>query len=151
DIWWHLRAGQWIVEHGRLPDTEPFSRMGQETGKPWLAYSWLFEIFVYRLHEWAGLAGLVLYRVVLAALILVSLYHLQARLRPGPVAGAVVLTLAVLTVLPLMTERPWMVSILFSLWVLDAILALREGTGGWWVWLLPVVFMLWANLHIQFV
>jgi len=25
DTWWHLRAGQWILEHGRLPDTDPFS------------------------------------------------------------------------------------------------------------------------------
>ncbi len=25
DTWWHLRAGQWILEQGRLPETDPFS------------------------------------------------------------------------------------------------------------------------------
>jgi hypothetical protein len=87
----------------------------------------------------------------MAVLIMASLFCLQARLRPRPLAGCPALVLAVLTILPFMTERPWLVSVLLSIWVLHAVLALREGTGRWWVCLLPVVFALWANLHIQFV
>ena len=37
DIWWHLRTGQWAVEHRAVPQTDPFSAYGQ--GQPWLAYS----------------------------------------------------------------------------------------------------------------
>src|SRR6187200_1203291 len=29
DIWWHLRTGQWIAEHGQVPVTDPFSQYGQ--------------------------------------------------------------------------------------------------------------------------
>jgi hypothetical protein len=25
DTWWHLRTGQWIVEHCAVPHTDPFS------------------------------------------------------------------------------------------------------------------------------
>ena len=25
DIWWHLRTGEWILEHRNLPDSDPFS------------------------------------------------------------------------------------------------------------------------------
>src|SRR5436190_21749859 len=42
DIWWHLRTGQWIVEHATVPTTDLFSSYG--IGKPWIAYSWLFEV-----------------------------------------------------------------------------------------------------------
>ena len=28
DIWWHLRTGQWIVDHGQVPATDPFSAYG---------------------------------------------------------------------------------------------------------------------------
>src|SRR5919197_4765573 len=40
DIWWHLRVGQWVVEHGTVPQTDPFS----QAGRPWVAYSWLYEV-----------------------------------------------------------------------------------------------------------
>jgi hypothetical protein len=53
DIWWHLRTGQWIVEHGRVPTEDPFSTYGM--GKPWIAYSWLFEILVYLVFRNLGL------------------------------------------------------------------------------------------------
>ena len=33
DIWWHLRTGQWVVEHGTVPQTDPFSRLE----RPWVA------------------------------------------------------------------------------------------------------------------
>src|SRR5713101_2922300 len=55
DIWWHLRTGQWIVEHRTVPITDPFSSYGM--GKPWIAYSWLFEILIYGLYQAFGLVG----------------------------------------------------------------------------------------------
>src|SRR5262245_1106945 len=53
DIWWHLRVGKWICEHGATPFTDPFSQIGQ--GEPWVAYSWLFELLMYGLHQVFGL------------------------------------------------------------------------------------------------
>src|SRR5690348_1413039 len=49
DIWWHLRTGQWVVQHGCVPATDPFSRPGE--GQPWVAYSWLFEVLVYEVYR----------------------------------------------------------------------------------------------------
>ncbi len=48
-------------------------------------------------------------------------------------------------------ERSWLFSILFYTLTLDAVLDLRDGTAKKTIWLLPVVYALWANLHIQFV
>ena len=61
DIWWHLRTGQWIVEHAQVPATDPFSAYGM--GKPWVAYSWLFEILVYALFTKFGLMGILVFTV----------------------------------------------------------------------------------------
>ncbi len=52
DIWWHLRTGQWIIEHHTVPMTDPFSAYGM--GKPWVAYGWLFDILVYGLYTQLG-------------------------------------------------------------------------------------------------
>src|SRR5271154_7211927 len=43
DFGWHLRAGQWIVQNHAVPRTDPFSVYGRD--RPWVDYSWLFDIF----------------------------------------------------------------------------------------------------------
>lgn len=150
DAWWHLRAGQWIVEHQAVPATDPFSRHGLETSQPWVAYSWLFEVLLYGLHHALGLGGLILYRAVLALLIVGAIHRLVARRESRPGVVVFLTGLAVLALLPLLSERPWLLSILFTTLTLDAVLALRSGRASWSVWLLPLIFVVWANVHVQF-
>src|SRR5438105_2431036 len=40
DFWGHLKFGQWIVEHGRLPDREPFSPFS-DSSAPYVNFQWL--------------------------------------------------------------------------------------------------------------
>jgi len=149
DIWWHLRTGQWIVEHGAIPTTDPFSSYGM--GKPWTAYSWLFEVLVYGLYSALGLTGILLYRVVLSFAVVAAVHRLVAKREPRFVIATNIVLLAVLGILPLLNVRPWLFTILFFTLTLDAVLDLREGTNTKVVWLLPPMFALWANLHIQFI
>ena len=37
DIWWHLKAGDWIVQHHAVPYVGIFSRTAAT--RPWAAYS----------------------------------------------------------------------------------------------------------------
>jgi len=149
DIWWHLRVGQWVVEQGHVPVTDPFSSYGLD--KTWVAYSWLYEVLVFLLHQAFGLAGIVVYRVALAVAIVAALHHLIRRRESRFLVATGLTAVATLAVAPLFSERPWLFTILFTILTLDAILDLRAGCASRSVWLLPVVYALWANLHIQFV
>lgn len=149
DIWWHLRTGQWIVEHGAIPSTDPFSSYGM--GKPWVPYSWLFEVFMSWLYDVWGLVGLVFYPAVMGAAVLGMTYHLVARRQPNPVLAAGLTALAGMAMAKVMTPRPWLFTILFFAITLDLVLAVREGRRTRGVWCLPMLFALWANIHIQFV
>jgi hypothetical protein len=151
DIWWHLRAGQWIVEHGTLPATDPFSQYGVDSGKPWVAYSWLFEVLVYELHRTLGFPGLFLFRAVMTLLVVLALHRLAAKRASNFAAAALLTGVAVLGLLPMLTERPWLFTLLFGALTLDVVLDLREGRTGPMTWLLPPLYALWANLHVQFV
>jgi len=66
DTWWHLRAGQWILEHGRLPDTDPFSytRFGAE----WHYPGWLVEIPMVWIFNASGFGGLNLWTAFMVCL-----------------------------------------------------------------------------------
>src|ERR1700758_4958142 len=86
DIWWHTRIGQWIVQHGTVPVTDPFSSFG--AGKTWFAYSWAFDVVLYELqHRW-GLRGYVGYVAVMSLAIAVALFPLIERFEPRFIRAA---------------------------------------------------------------
>ncbi len=60
-------------------------------------------------------------------------------------------SLAIVSLSELMNERPWLLSIFFFAITLDLVLDLRAGRNRRDLWLLPALFVLWANTHIQFV
>jgi hypothetical protein len=47
------------MQHRALPHVDPFS--GTNAGKPWQAYSWLFELLSINLFQRFGLVGIVGY------------------------------------------------------------------------------------------
>lgn len=149
DIWWHLRVGQWVAVHQQVTTTDPFSEYGAP--RPWLAYSWLFEVLVWKLYEWYGLVGVVAYRVVLSVAVVVALHRVALRCEPRFLLSTLLANLAALTVQPLLNERPWLFTILFSTLTLEVVLDLRRGERRWTFWALPLVYVLWANIHIQFI
>jgi hypothetical protein len=150
DIGWHLRAGQWIFENDAVPTTDPFSLYGQ--GKPWVAYSWLFEIIVYGLVKTFGLAGLFVYTVSLSIAITTVLLLLIRKIEKNPVVAICLTFLAILAMGPvLQTPRPWLLTILLFIIELDVLITARQ-TGNYRNLLaLPLLFAFWANLHIQFI
>ena len=149
DIWWHLRCGDWMLQHHAIPRVDSFSTFG--AGKPWVDYSWLYELLVQKLYLRLGLVGLVAYTSGMVLAITVALHHLIKRLQ-GDFNLAVVLTfVASLALERLYSPRPWHFTILFFVLVVDILMhARRTGETRELFWL-PVIFGLWANLHIQFV
>lgn len=164
DIWWHLRVGQWVVEHRAVTTTEPFSQLSDT---PWVAYSWLYEVLMYGLYSALGLYGIIAYRVGMALAVVAAVHGLVRRLQTNFLLATGLTGVAVLALSPLFSERPWLVTILFAALTLRAVVEIqgwegveREGEAPaeldaprppWWVWLLPVAYVLWANVHIQFV
>src|SRR5215475_7883389 len=73
DVWWHVQAGKWIVEHGTLPITDPFSAFGE--GKSWIAYSWLFEVGMYELVHVFGESAIIAYTLGGVWLIMLVMHH----------------------------------------------------------------------------
>lgn len=149
DIWLHLRTGDWILAHRSVPRTDPFSSYG--VGKSWIAYSWLFELVSAVVFARLGFIAVVLYEIVVRVAISVALFRLVRALCPS-FWRALGLTAAALVV---MTEvigpRPGMLTIFFVILELDILLSAARSGHTKALWLLPPMFLLWANWHIQFV
>jgi hypothetical protein len=149
DIWWHFRTGQWIFSHGQVPVTDPFSTYGM--GKPWVAYSWLFEILVYALFTKLGLMGILVFTVSMSFLIALVLHGALRQARLPFIVEVFPMAAALGAMSSLLSPRPWLFSILFFTVELFILFHVRRTDKIAPLVALPLLFVLWANLHIQFI
>ena len=151
DVWWHLRVGETIVADRALPAADSYSQLGAAEKQPWIAYSWLFEIGLYSFYDALDLVGISLFRYLLVFMTILTLTWFVLR-GPHPSVGVrLALFLVFVTNLRISTERPWHFTIVFTTLTLDAIIRIRAGESVRRFWWLPLMYALWANLHIQFV
>ncbi len=153
DIWYHMKAGEWIVEHRQAIGVDPFSRYGREQGVEWIAYSWLFEVLLHVLHQAFGLAGFPVYVAGMMVLIVLALAALLRGLSGNWMVVAGLTLLGYFGMRHLDAPRPWLLTILCFILELHVLLTVRRTgrtgrTGG--LLLLPPLFVLWANVHIQY-
>lgn len=148
DVWWHLATGRLMASEG-LPQSEPFSQYGE--GRPWAAYSWLFEVILYWAYERSGLVGIVYLRIVLMLAVGGLLWDLLRRLSRQVFMAVLLTGLVLFVLLPLNTTRPWLWTVLLITVLLHLLIRFREKPR--WSLLVPIPFLviLWASLHIQFV
>jgi hypothetical protein len=147
DLAYQVRAGDEILASGMLPavDTWTFTI----AGTPWVDQQWLAQVLLalgYRFGGWELLA------VVRAGLVVMALGLLLAAIieRGAPVRTAAVLSLATfLVAAPTLALRPQ----LFGIVIFAALLWLISVRQRWpWAYLLmPVLVIVWANVHGSFV
>ena len=147
DIWWHLRAGLWILQNHSVPRTGLFSQL---SSTPWNDTSWLFDTLLALNYKVFGLrAGvLVLMRLGLAFAVIT---YLLARKSGTRFWIAVVLSAIAQFVVPPLQPAPSSVSILF--FAIEMLMIVHVRRSGNWrpmFWLLPL-FALWANVDVQVV
>ncbi|HEU5086708.1 MAG TPA: hypothetical protein VFT99_04660, partial [Roseiflexaceae bacterium] len=136
DTWWQLRSGQLIVQTGQVWKVDPFSSTAY--GAPWPNHEWLAQVSFYAVYVVAGLGGV----VVLCALIATATWAIIYRLCAGPPRYRALLLLAAVVCHEIVwAVRPHMITLLLLALTL---LLIRQRRLHW---LLPPLFLLWANLH----
>lgn len=149
DIWWHAKVGDWIVEHLAVPHYGIFSRTAAD--RPWVAYSWGYEVFLSRAYAWFGLMGFGILGVLLTVAIAYTQFWSLRRISGRFWEAWLLAICSLYTFLFVIMPRPVFVSILFYIVLLTVLLeANRSGKVKILYWL-PAIFFLWANVHIQFV
>lgn len=156
DFWWQLAYGRWIVENGSIPAVDYFSYT--RAGEPYFDQPWLAQIIMYWIYRIGGAA---LSLVALAALLGLT-YAMLLRLCVR-VSGTVRLSAAlVILSLPVAMTNWSMRSQAFAVPLFVAYLAVlldwrnrrlaAPGVrGGHRLWLLPLLMLVWVNVHGSFV
>ncbi len=146
DFWWHLRMGQLILSSGSIPRTDLFSFTA--AGETFVVQNWLSEIILFLIYKLGHFPLLIFFNTLLLVASLFPIYHLcrKSSFRFWPPLFAATLV----SVCMFGNLRPQNFSFLFfALFylLLDDYRFKRRDR----LWLLPVLMVLWVNIHGGFV
>ena len=144
DTGWHIRTGEYVLDHGSPPTRDLFSFSKQNA--EWYAWEWLTDVLYALIFRSLGLKGIVFASgVLICATGTLLLRHMIWR----GVNGLLSVGLALLAVGACSVHyhaRPHLFTLFFlalSLWMIDADASFRRRT----IWLLVPLTVLWTNMH----
>jgi hypothetical protein len=148
DTGYHVRAGEFIIDNLRIPQTDIFSFL--TPSMPWTLHEWLSEVIMALVHRGAGLTGVV---VLFALMIALSCYLVLRWLleQQGNILFAAVGTLLV----ALSSSSNWLARphiftfVLFVTWYhLLNNYQYRDRND---LFVMPPIMLVWVNLHGGFI
>jgi len=157
DFFWHLKTGEWILEHRRLPAADPFSYTAPAEVTPAVRFTlttyWLSQLLFHALHAAGGWTAIALMRFLFAGALFAVVW---SRRRGDPVVSmALLLVFAVAFLETNPVERPQTLSFICFGLLLRLLDGLRRSPGesplsarGYRDPLLVALLMVfWANVH----
>jgi hypothetical protein len=144
DTGWHVRTGQWILAHHQVPRQDMFSFT--RPGQPWFAWEWLWDVsFAWLFQHW-GMASVVLASLLVISLTSALLYQLVHRRCGNPLVAIALTGLAAAGSSIHWLARPHLFTMLFMVIFLTILERVHEGRKRL-LWSLPLLTILWTNLH----
>ena len=144
DLAYHVRAGEVALSTGEIVVKDPYSFT--RGGQPWLNQQWGAQVLFASAHRVWGWAGVGLAYAAALGAGFAFLYRTCRRAGTDPRAAAVLSILGFLVGASSLGARPQALAVpLFTgTWLL---LSRRDR----WTWLVPVLAVVWANVHGSFV
>jgi hypothetical protein len=148
DLGRHLKNGELFLQSGFVADKNLYAYTYPD--QPFVNHHWGSGVIFYLIERALGFTGLSLFFLALSALTLWLYFRLAVRC--SSFSLAVVLTILVLPVLITRHEiRPELFSYLMSGLFVNLLWDFREGRRSWlWLLALPLLQLVWVNLHIYF-
>jgi hypothetical protein len=141
DTWWHLRAGQEILEQREIITTDSFSLTRQ--GEPWIYPGWISQVALYQVFTQFSFAGMNVFTGLMTFIAFVFVWQL---LKGKELLKAFVILLAVATTSVYWSARPQIISFALSgatIFILERARERKVRT----LWSLPILMILWVNAH----
>ena len=143
----HIRTGDWILRHKQVPYEDLFSFT--KPHQSWFAWEWGWDVIFSLIHRFWGLAGVVLINTLILSFISVLLYRLVRRYSSSDFIAFLLTILAMESSSGHWLARPHVTSWLLTLIFLH-IVERHKRLGERNLWILPILTVLWTNLHGSF-
>lgn len=147
DIWGHLAYGKLIWETGSIPSFEPLVPLA--SGVPFIDTAWLSQLLGFQTFQQFGVAGIkFLYAAAITACLGLLLYRVQKRTDSFIWSLICIAGFLLCDWKQLGIVRPQLAGLLCFV-MLFTLLNARQWRKSYW-YLIPGLFVVWANLHGSF-
>lgn len=146
DLAYHLRAGGEIVASGAIPSMDTWTFTA--AGAPWVDQQWGAQFVLHLVHEAGRWTGLVLLRALATGVIVASLLRVALDRGLGTRTATLLVLAAFVVAAPAMALRPQLLGM--AAFAIVVMLVSRRRDYPRALWLIPLVVVVWANLHGSF-
>jgi hypothetical protein len=155
DTGWHIRNGEHILQTRGWPHSDYFSYT--HYGQPWFSWEWLADVVLAIIHRYTGLNGVVVWANLTFGITFSLLFRWMIERGMNLFICLIFTALAGFASAVHWLARPHLFTLLFILiWYIlledfqkagmeDPRISVKK------LWFLPVLILLWANLHAGFV
>jgi hypothetical protein len=148
DTGYHIRTGEFILDTFSIPRHDIFSFLSPPI--PWTAHEWLSEVIMAIVHMAFGLTGVVVFFALLISLVYYLLFRTSCTSNNNIILAIIVLLLVMVSSKLHWLARPHIFSqILIVVWYF--ILNAYQYRNKSYLYLLPLLMVLWVNLHGGFI
>lgn len=146
DTYWHIATGRWVLEHGGVPNSDPFSHT--IPGADWHAHEWLSGVMLALAHAVWGWKGVVIFTSAMVGLTVGMLaWGTSKYLRNFYVI--VIPVIALVAFSPHILARPHvLVMPVLMLWVVLLVFARSARKAP--SFFVAFLMIPWANMHGSF-
>jgi hypothetical protein len=153
DMPWHLKTGEYILNHHQLPVNDPFSYAQtkiSDLGKFILTQYWFAQILYWGMFSFFGVKGIVFLIACIFSTIAFLLY-VMIKEKNSILAVLVIGCYFTYFIYGYNTLRPQIFTFLFSALTIYSIHKFKKTSHTRYLVLLPPMFLLWANMHGGFI
>ncbi len=143
DLWLHIASGQWIVQSLSFIQTDSWSFT--RDGQPWMYHEWLSAVLYYLWMKVFGLYSLAYWKWGMIVVSFVTLFKTVERGSRDSLTSFVGVLFGLAVCEPFLDIRPHLYTLLGFNVLLWLCLDRKELP-----WTIPVVFLIWTNLHSGF-
>jgi hypothetical protein len=144
DLWWHLRNAQTILVHRQLPLADNYSFTA--AGAPWVDHSWLSELAYYAVFRWSGLRGVFILFAAAVTVLSLAVFLMCRKKTLDPLVAGVATVIGGLLAMVGFTPRAQNFGWLCFTALFAILLKFRTERRAP-LWVVPILFCLWINLH----
>jgi hypothetical protein len=149
DFFWHLSTGKFISENGYVPDKDVFGYSAPNA--EWIPFEWGSDLIIYKIYQIGGYNSVYIFRSLIFCLIFFLFFRLFEKLKVNSVISIIFSFLLLIGLFSRFSPRPHIFSYLFLAILIYLFFNYRYIDRTKYfkaLYAIPVIFLIWGNLHL---